>query len=177
LHDHKLVNKNNIRHRTSNSDLAEAVMVLSSLLMFPLHNCQETNPLNPMLKHMRFSRIVTAWLLKKLGKNSCKIHGRGRPQLTRPWGLNAFEYVTQKLTRSSADAEGPHDVTQKYKILHLKRLALEKTFKDTKGHYNCCYQTGHIQESLPVSGLLLKHLYRAPFPRYYFSSVQECLWP
>jgi len=32
--------------------------------------------------------------------------------------------------------------------------------------------------SLPVSGLLLQHIYLAPFPRYYhFSSVGDCLRP
>jgi len=26
------------------------------------------------------------------------------------------------------------------------------TFKDTQGHYNCCYYLGHIRVSLPISG-------------------------
>jgi len=52
----------------------------------------------------------------------------------------AKKTITQTLkTRSSADAEGPSAVPQ------IRNIALEKacntvmTFKDTQGHYNCCY--------------------------------------
>jgi len=41
------------------------------------------------------------------------------------------------------------------------------TSNDTQGHHSCCYSTGLV----PVSGLLLQHLYLAPFPRYYHFPV------
>jgi len=42
-------------------------------------------------------------------------------------------------TRSSADAEAPHDVPQIWNITFEKACNRGTTFKDSKGHYNCCY--------------------------------------
>jgi len=42
-----------------------------------------------------------------------------------------LNFITRQ-TRSSADAEGPHDAS-------LRNTALEKACKNTQGHYNCCY--------------------------------------
>jgi len=82
-------------------------------------------------------------------------------------------------TRSSAGAKGPRDGPPQIRNIAVEKACnREMTYKDTQGHYNCCYSTGRIQVSLAVSGLLLQHLYLAPFPRYYqFSSVCDCLRP
>ena len=55
------------------------------------------------------------------------------------YDLHLFGILSGKSTTSSADAEGPRDAVQ------IRNSALEKacdsgmTFKDTQGHYNCCY--------------------------------------
>jgi len=71
--------------------------------------------------------------------------------------------------------------------LHMRRITKTKycTWKglqwsnNLQGHSTSLLQLiGHIQVSLPVSNLLLQHLYLTSFPRYYhFSSVWGCLWP
>jgi len=56
--------------------------------------------------------------------------------------------------------------------LQLRNIALDTacnrgiTFKDTQGHYNCCYYTGCIRVSLLVIGLFLQDLYVVPFLKY-----------
>jgi len=44
-----------------------------------------------------------------------------------------------KFTRSSADAKGPRYVPQIQNIAFEKVCNSGMTFKDTQGHYNCCY--------------------------------------
>jgi len=44
-----------------------------------------------------------------------------------------------KLTKSSADAVGSRDAPQIRNIALEKACNREMIFKDTQGHYNCCY--------------------------------------
>jgi len=47
--------------------------------------------------------------------------------------------VTYSITRSTADAEGLHDMPQIQKIAFEKTCNRKVTFKDTEGQHNFCY--------------------------------------
>jgi len=78
------------------------------------------------------------------------------------------------------DADGPCEEPP------IRNIALEKacnkgmtgkTFKDTLNRVIIIAAIDRPYTSItPVSGLFLQHLYLAPFPRYYYFSI-DCLWP
>jgi len=68
--------------------------------------------------------------------------------------------LNSKLHNVNSNKKGLHKATQIQNIAHLGKL-----FSSTLGRHNCCYYIGDI--SLPLSVLLLQHLYLALFPRYY----------
>jgi len=67
-----------------------------------------------------------------------------------------------EITRTTEYAQEPHNAPKIQNIALEKACKMGTMFKDSEGHHSCCYQMGGIQVSLPVSHLLLQHLYLAP---------------
>jgi len=73
-------------------------------------------------------------------------YGVGVPDLSNDTNTSSLqnqaicnEPINPSQTRSSADAEGLHDMPQIGNVVLGKVCNKGITFKDTQGHYNCCY--------------------------------------
>jgi len=77
------------------------------------------------------------------------------------------KYLFAHIERTCSNRNKLRNKSTSSEILHMKRLAVWNDLQGCSCHYNCCYYIGHVQVSLPISGLLLHRFWDIiTFPLY-----------